>query len=113
MNHPRFYSVVRFRPSSDRGEAVIVGAPPLGLRVHMTEQNERRFGTDGINKTRLTLTKDGFAERMRAVESTDEARAAFGASESGTLQPVPPRPMVIDDLDHNTAQRKKNWRERR
>ncbi len=45
MNQPGFYSVVRFCPDSDRGEAVnigvIVGAPALGLRVRMADQNER------------------------------------------------------------------------
>jgi hypothetical protein len=90
MNQPGFYSVVRFCPDSDRGEAVnigvIVGAPALGLRLRMAEQNERVerwFGTKAVDGARLTLIKDGFAERLKEVEPTAEALAAFGAAEAG------------------------------
>jgi hypothetical protein len=106
MNHPGFYSVVRFCPDIERGEAVnvgvIVGAPGLGMRVRMAERNEyvkRRFGAEAFDNTRLALTKDGFAERLKEVEPTAEAVAAFGAAEAGKLQLSPPRPMVVTNLD--------------
>jgi hypothetical protein len=106
MNHPGFYSVVRFCPDIERGEAVnvgvIVGAPGFGMRVRMAERNEyvkRRFGAEAFDNTRLTLIKDGFAERLKEIEPTAEALAAFGAAEAGKLQLSPPRPMVVKDLD--------------
>jgi hypothetical protein len=106
MNHPGFYSVVRFCPDIERGEAVnvgvIVGAPGLGMRARMAERNEyvkRRLGADAFDNTRLTLVKDGLAERLKEVEPTAEALTAFGAAEAGKLQLSPPRPMVVRDLD--------------
>lgn len=106
MNHPGFYSVVRFCPDIERGEAVnvgvIVGAPALGMRVRMAERNEyvkRRFGAEAFDNTRLALTKDGLAERLKEVEPTAEAVAAFGAAEAGKLQLSPPRPMVVTNLE--------------
>ncbi|MBK7538694.1 MAG: DUF3037 domain-containing protein [Myxococcales bacterium] len=106
MNHPGFYSLVRFCPDIERGEAVnvgvIVGAPGLGMRVKMADRNEyvkRRFGAEAFDNTRLTLVKDGFAERLKEIEPTAEALAAFGAAESGKLQISPPRPMVVKGLD--------------
>lgn len=106
MNHPGFYSVVRFCPDIERGEAVnvgvIIGAPGLGMRVRMAERNEyvkRRFGAEAFDNTRLTLVKDGLAERLKEVASTAEALAAFGAAEAGKLQISSPRPMVVSDLD--------------
>lgn len=106
MNHPGFYSVVRFCPDIERGEAVnvgvIIGAPGLGMRVRMAERNEyvkRRFGAEAFDNTRLTLVKDGLAERLKDVETTAEALTRFGAAEAGKLQISPPRPMVVSDLD--------------
>jgi Protein of unknown function (DUF3037) len=106
MNHPGFYSVVRFCPDIERGEAVnigvIVGAPGLGMRVRLAGRNEyvkRRFGAEAFDNTRLTLVKDGLVERLKDVEATGEALAAFGAAEAGKLQLSPPRPMVVKDLD--------------
>ncbi len=106
MNHPGFYSVVRFCPDIDRGEAVnvgvIIGAPGIGMRVRMAERNEyvkRRFGAEAFDNTRLTLVKDGLAERLKDVEPTAEALTGFGAAEAGKLQISPPRPMVVSDLD--------------
>lgn len=106
MNHPGFYSLVRFCPDIERGEAVnvgvIVGAPGLGMRVKMADRNEyvkRRLGAEAFDNTRLTLVKDGFAERLKEIEPTAEALAAFGAAEAGKLQISPPRPMVVKGLD--------------
>lgn len=106
MNYPGFYSLVRFCPDIERGEAVnigvIVGAPGLGLRVRMAERNEyvkRRFGAESFDNTRLTLIKDGFAERLKEVEPTSEALSSFGAAEAGKLQISPPRPMVVGHLE--------------
>jgi len=106
MNHPGFYSVVRFCPDIERGEAVnvgiIVGAPGLGMRVRMAERNEyvkRRFGAEAFDNTRLTLIKEGFAERLKEVEPRAETLAAFGAAEAGKLQISAPRPMVVKELD--------------
>lgn len=106
MNYPGFYSVVRFCPDIERGEAVnvgvIVGAPGLGLRARMAERNEyvkRRLGADAFDSTRLTLIKDGLEERLKEVSPTAEALASFGAAEAGKLQISPPRPMVVSDLD--------------
>jgi hypothetical protein len=106
MNHPGFYSVVRFYPDIERGEAVnvgvIVGAPGLGMRVRMAERNEyvkRRLGVTAFDNTRLTLIKEGFAERLKDVEPRAEAVAAFGAAEAGKLQISAPRPMVVKKLD--------------
>jgi len=105
MDQPGFYSVVRYCPDLDRGEAVnvgvIVGAPGLGTRVRMAERNEhvkRRFGAE-FDDTRLTLVKDGLTERLKDVEPTTEALAAFGAAEAGRLQISAPRPMVVSELD--------------
>ncbi len=56
-----------------------------------------------MDDTRLTLIKDGFAERLKEVEPTAEALAAFGAAEAGKLQLSSPRPMVVDDVDSDTA----------
>jgi hypothetical protein len=72
------------------------------MRVRMAERNEyvkRRFGAEAFDNTRLTLTKDGLAERLRDVPPTAEALAAFGAAEAGKLQLSPPRPMVVMNLD--------------
>jgi hypothetical protein len=106
MNHPGFYSVVRFCPDIERGETVnvgvVLGSSGLGMRVRMAERNEyvkRRFGADAFDNTRLTLIKDGFAERLKEVEPNAEALAAFGAAEAGKLQLSPPRPVVVTDLD--------------
>jgi hypothetical protein len=106
MNQPGFYSVVRFCPDIERGEAVnvgvIVGAPGLGMRVRLAERNEyvkRRFGAEAFDNTRLTLIKEGLAERLKEVESTAAALAAFGAAEAGKLQISRPRPMVVSNLD--------------
>lgn len=101
-----FYSVVRFCPDIDRGEAVnvgvIIGTPGLGMRVRMAERNEyvrRRFGAEAFDNTRLTLVKNGLAHRLEEVAPTAEALAAFGAAEAGKLQITTPRPMVVSDLD--------------
>ncbi len=98
--------MVRFCPDIQRGEAVnvgvIVGAPGLGMRVRMAERNEyvkRRFGAEAFDNTRLTLTKEGFAERLKEVEPTAESLTAFGAAEAGKLQLSQPRPMVVTNLD--------------
>lgn len=98
--------MVRFCPDIERGETVnigvVVGAPGLGMRVHMAERNEyvkHRFGTKAFDNTRLMLTKAGLAERLKEIEPTAEALASFGAAEAGKLQISPPRPMVITDLD--------------
>lgn len=106
MNYPGFYSVVRFCPDVDRSEAVnigvIVGAQGLGMRVRMAERNEyvkRWFGAEAFDNTRLTLIKEGLAERLKEVEPMAEALASFGAAEAGKLQLSPPRPMVVQDLD--------------
>lgn len=106
MNYPGFYSVVRFCPDIERGEAVnvgvVVGAPGLGMRVRLAERNEyvkRRFGAEAFDNTRLTLIKDGFAERLKEVEPTTESLASFGGAEAGKLQLSSPRPMVVTDLD--------------
>lgn len=106
MNHPGFYSVVRFCPDIERGEAVnvgvIVGAPGLGMRVRMAERNEyvkRRFGAEAFDNTRLTLIKEGLAEGLKEVEPTAAALAAFGGAEAGKLQISRPRPMVVSNLD--------------
>jgi hypothetical protein len=60
---------------------------------------KRRFGAEAFDNTRLTLVKDGLVERLKDVEATVEALAAFGAAEAGKLQLSPPRPMVVKDLD--------------
>ena len=98
--------MVRYCPDIDRGESVnvgvIVGAPELGMRVHMAERNEhvkRRFGAEAFDDTRLTLVKNGLAERLKDVEPTSEALAAFGAAEADRLQISAPRPMVVSELD--------------
>lgn len=105
MNRPGFYSVVRFCPDIERGEAinvgVIVGAPGLGMRVRMAERNEyvkRRLGAEAFDNTRLTLIKEGLAERLNDVDPGAESLAAFGAAEAGKLQLSAPRPMVVGDL---------------
>lgn len=105
MDQPGFYSVVRYCPDLDREDVnvgVIVGAPGLGIRVRMAERNEhvkRRFGAEAFDDTRLTLVKDGLAERLKDVEPMTEALAAFGAAEAGRLQISAPRPMVVSELD--------------
>ena len=106
MNHPGFYSVVRFCPDIERGEAVnvgvVVGAPALGLRARLAERNEyvkRWFGSEAFDNTRLTLMKDGLVERLREVEPTAAALASFGAAEAGKLQLSAPRRMIVKDLD--------------
>lgn len=106
MDHPGFYSVVRYCPDIDRGESVnvgvIVGAPGLGMRVRMAERNEhvqRRFGAETFDDTRLSLVRDGLAERLKDIEPTSVALAAFGAAEAGRLQISAPRPMVVSELD--------------
>lgn len=106
MNHPAFYSVVRFCADIERGEAVnvgvIIGAPGIGMRVRMAQRNEyvkRRFGAEAFDDTRLTLAKNGLAHRLEEVHPTAEALAAFGAAEAGKLQITSPRPMVVTDLD--------------
>jgi len=106
MNHPGFYSVVRFCPDIERGEAanvgVVVGARGLGMRARLAERNEyvkRWFGSDAFDDTRLTLMKDGLVERLREVDPTAAALAAFGDAEAGKLQLSSPRPMLVKDLD--------------
>jgi hypothetical protein len=106
MNHPGFYSLVRYCPDTDRGEAVnigvIIGAPGLGMRVRMADRNEhvkRRFGAEAFDDARLTLVRDGLTERLKDVEPTSEALFAFGAAEAGRLQISAPRPMVVSELD--------------
>lgn len=105
MNNVGFYSVIQFCPDVARGEVVniglIVGSPALGMRVRMADRNEyvkRMFGADAYDDTRLSLAKAGLVERLKEVEPTAEALAAFIAQESGQLQLTPPRPMVVNDL---------------
>jgi hypothetical protein len=106
MDYPGFYSVVRYCADIDRGESVnvgvIVGAPGLGMRVRIAVRNEhvqRRFGTEAFDDTRLSLVKNALAERLKDIEPTSEALAAFGAAEAGRLQISAPRPMVVSELD--------------
>lgn len=106
MTRPGFYSVVQFVPDIERGEAVnvgvIVGAPGVGMRVRMAERNEyvkRRFGAEAYDDTRLGFAKSALAERLKDVEPTADAVAAFRAQEAGQLQLTPPRPMIVKDLD--------------
>jgi hypothetical protein len=85
---------------------VIVGAPTIGLRVRMAAQNERAqrwFGAEAVDDTRLRLITKGLAERLKEVEPTAQALSAFGAAEAGKLQVTLPRPMVVDDLDHDAV----------
>jgi hypothetical protein len=54
---------------------------------------------DPLDNTRLTLIKEGLAERLKDVEPRTEALAAFGAAEAGKLQISAPRPMVVKERD--------------
>jgi hypothetical protein len=106
-----FYSVVHLVPDFERAEAVnvgvIVGAPGVGIRVRMAERNEyvkQRFGAEAYDDTRLGLAKSGLAERLKDVEPSAEALAAFCAQEAGQLQLTPPRWMVVMDLDDEVTE---------